>query len=811
MTFFSFQDITAAGDCRSLVTDVLGGKVSSDGRCAAVWRNGDNPTSVSVEKDKWYDHRMKEGGSIIDLCATAKFGGDKQKAQEFLGEWLRLTPKSKTRHANSIRCKYDKLIEDGWKEKARYFYRDETGETRHIVVRFWHPKKPGAKEFLQRTEQHWGTDGVRLLLYNLPQWKDSPNVIIVEGEKDADSLAMLGIPATCNVGGSGKWLPHYNDWLTGKDIVICRDNDDAGEEHTRLVSINALETARSVKVICPSGLEKGDITDWLTKEGGTKDKLRELIRAAEPLRRDVAVALAQDVSIDNAKRANAKPLSNCNEEENIVNGKIRIITVPRKLNEILADVNTRFLGFPRRLGEFQLFVHDRKTNETRFLKKTSALFAWMNTESDNTIVWKKTDGAPLRDELFYALMHSTRRYEKISAVPSFPDSADTYCTFGEIPPPSANLRTFFGFLDFFCPATPEHKTLIAAAILAPMFYIPSIPRPCWVIDAQDGASTGKTTLVESIATLYGSAIISTNQRQLRDKFDELIKRLVSADGRRRRFLLCDNVNGVFNSDRMSELITSSSINGLAPYGEGEESRPNDITYFITANSSQLNHDMSTRSFAIVLKMPESRDGWAERLNAYMKANQRQIIADIHYILSAQSKRPFTWKTRTRFPDFERFVLAAVCTDETHYNAVCECIRSEAENTDVEGERGAFIAEVITENLRKLDIQAEYITCFIRTEVIEKWFDPKRTSVSDIRNLAKQGFIRQFDKDIRRFPAHSCKERRSGLLWRAPAQVGTDVPIIGLTDATPSVVAIILNGVDEPKGNKASTAAQTVFD
>ena len=46
-------------------------------------------------------------------------------------------------------------------------------------------------------------DGVELVLYRLPEIQGQADVVIVEGEKDADALARLGIAATCNVMGAG--------------------------------------------------------------------------------------------------------------------------------------------------------------------------------------------------------------------------------------------------------------------------------------------------------------------------------------------------------------------------------------------------------------------------------------------------------------------------------------------------------------------------------------------------------------------------------------------------------------------------------
>ena len=41
-------------------------------------------------------------------------------------------------------------------------------------------------------------------------------------------------------------------------------------------------------------------------------------------------------------------------------------------------------------------------------------------------------------------------------------------------------------LNFFCPSTSTDRNLLAAFICAPLWYIPGIARPAWVIDSADG-------------------------------------------------------------------------------------------------------------------------------------------------------------------------------------------------------------------------------------------------------------------------------------------------------------------------------------
>ena len=53
----------------------------------------------------------------------------------------------------------------------------------------------------------WNIRGVRLVLYRLPELlkRATETVFICEGEKDVHSLEGLGVLATCNPMGAGKW------------------------------------------------------------------------------------------------------------------------------------------------------------------------------------------------------------------------------------------------------------------------------------------------------------------------------------------------------------------------------------------------------------------------------------------------------------------------------------------------------------------------------------------------------------------------------------------------------------------------------
>ncbi len=211
--------------------------------------------SVRLDKLTWFDHEAGQGGGYVELFKLA-------------GEPLNGT-------AADIIATYD--------------YRDEAGKLLFQVVR----KVP--KQFLQRRPSPsnpdvfiWNTNGVRHVLYRLPELlaaDPAQPVFITEGEKDADNLAALGLVATTNPGGAGKWRRDFADYLRGRDVVILPDNDEAGEKHATDVRHKLTGIARSVRILhLPDLPPKGDVSDWF-EAGRTAAELERL--ASETSERSV--------------------------------------------------------------------------------------------------------------------------------------------------------------------------------------------------------------------------------------------------------------------------------------------------------------------------------------------------------------------------------------------------------------------------------------------------------------------------------------------------------------------------------------------
>jgi putative DNA primase/helicase len=173
---------------------------------------------------------------------------------------------------------------------ARYDYRDENGDLLYQKIRY-EPKEFRIRKSDGAGGWSWSLGKCRRVLYRLPELiaaiKRGDPVLIVEGEKDVDNLALWGLVATTNYDGAGKWLEQYNGYFKGAVVINLRDNDPPGEKHGNLIGENLFTPGCEIAALYCSillpGLEEeehGDVTDWAEKHGGTKEKLLEIIAAA---------------------------------------------------------------------------------------------------------------------------------------------------------------------------------------------------------------------------------------------------------------------------------------------------------------------------------------------------------------------------------------------------------------------------------------------------------------------------------------------------------------------------------------------------
>ena len=219
--------------------------------------------SVIPSKGVFFDNHDGHGGGVLQFVMEMGFKS-KPEALDYLREFGLATEERRAVQVNG----HDKPKR---KIAATYDYVDEHGELLFQVVRY----TDGEPRFMQRRPDPenadnwiWSTKGVRKIPYRMPDLQEAlaheRPIWIVEGEKDVDNLARLGITATCNAGGAGKWPDDCTQALKGAHVVLCGDNDDPGRKHVERVAAAMQGIAASVTILALDGLpEKGDVSDWI--------------------------------------------------------------------------------------------------------------------------------------------------------------------------------------------------------------------------------------------------------------------------------------------------------------------------------------------------------------------------------------------------------------------------------------------------------------------------------------------------------------------------------------------------------------------
>lgn len=258
-------DVLAKVDFTEMFADIKGQKPSGENcvRGLCPFHDDHDPSfGVNLATGAWQCFTGCGSGGALDYLMR-RSGRSFKEVLIVIGDSLGLErPSGSTRDARDV----------------FYPYRDAHGMLVYEAVR-----KRG-KKFAQRRPDGkggwvWDLKGVTRVLYNLPDLitRRDETVYVVEGEKDADRLAGLGLLATTNSGGAKKWRPSYSDDLAGRDVVILPDNDEPGLRHAEMVAKSVVGKARSVRVVVLPGLgPKQDVSDWLDA-GGDCDQLEALV------------------------------------------------------------------------------------------------------------------------------------------------------------------------------------------------------------------------------------------------------------------------------------------------------------------------------------------------------------------------------------------------------------------------------------------------------------------------------------------------------------------------------------------------------
>ncbi len=257
----------------------LRGGIERCGPCPKC--GGEDRFSINTKKQVWNCRGCDIGGDVIELVKHLDGLDFNAAGRQLAGE------SNGNGHVSVAK-----------KTVTTYEYLDETGAVRFAVdrIQFLDAVKDGKfkKSFRQKRpdpdkpgEWLWNVDGVVKVPYRLPELIEAVAanhpILIVEGETKVDALAAIGVVATCNAGGAGKWPPEFGQlYLRGANVVLCPDNDEPGFKHINDVGVSLVGVAACTRVLILPGLAaKHDVKDWLAA-GGTREQLDALLENAPP-------------------------------------------------------------------------------------------------------------------------------------------------------------------------------------------------------------------------------------------------------------------------------------------------------------------------------------------------------------------------------------------------------------------------------------------------------------------------------------------------------------------------------------------------
>jgi hypothetical protein len=511
---------------------------------------------------------------------------------------------------------------------ATYDYTDAAGKLRFQVVRCT------PKTFRQRRPDpeepdgwRWDMAGVERVLYRLPDVlkakAEGRAVFCVEGEKDADALAALGVCATCNPGGAGKWADGYTATLTGARVVILPDKDPAGRRHAALVLRVLTGKARSVRVVeLPNrdGHAVKDAADWIGA-GGTVEELRAIVRTAPawtPPPDDTPATLPATPAAGVEGTA-GKP------RVLLPRGGQSITDAGRALGELLAKTERFFVrggavvklaqdpdGLPHLedvraaalASDFEAVAvlckadSDGDVTAATCSEQTAKLIAASAAFRDNMRPIHVLTRCPVLIERAGRLLQVSG-YDRESGILAAGAPAEAIGL-------AEARRLLCGLLDGFRFATPPDRARALAALVTPALVFGGLLRGRAPVDLgeADASQTGKGYRNKLTAAVYAQSVKTVTQQKsggvgsMEEAFDTALLRGAN-------FLALDNIRGRIDSPKIESFLTEDVYHARGPYREGAEIDPRRVCIMLTSNKADVTPDLANRCACVrLLKQPD---------------------------------------------------------------------------------------------------------------------------------------------------------------------------------------------------------------
>ena len=489
---------------------------------------------------------------------------------------------------------------------TKYCYYTKDNELSYLKFRA--DNSDGSKKFIfKQPNGTMGIDGLKHLLYNLPDVLKADTVYFVEGEKCADALIKLGYSATTlDRGANSKWQPEFSEWLKDKEVIILPDNDEPGMKYARTVKDGV---PWAVIKQLPDLDKKEDVFDWLQK-GHTIDEIEAIPETIlekteeedDSDTEEIKDRLTQSSALlDFIKKENVELFLNEEHEpyvEIFVGGHRE--TLPLKSEtfsnwlEYLYYRKTGKTILANNLNQVKnILAAEAKFGVTPCVKLNNRVAKhensfWYDLANDSYSAVKiSKDGWSVENstsKLFYRFNHQSKQV---------------------IPKTGGNINNLFKYINL-----KEYKLLFICWLVS--CYVPDIPHPMPIIYGEKGAAKSTTcALLKRLIDPSAVGNISLNKDE-----KSLILNL-----KKHYYLPFDNVSAISNdvSDTLCRAITGGALQQRKLYTDSEDCI---YTFKRCLTINGINNvanraDLLDRSILIEL----------ERISAENRKNEQDVYAD----------------------------------------------------------------------------------------------------------------------------------------------------------------------------------------
>ena len=482
----------------------------------------------------------------------------------------------------------------------QYDYCDATGALKYQVIRYKGRKNfmPHRPDPLHPSRWIYDLPENMRLPYGLNKVATAETIYIVEGEKDCQTLEALGLCASTNPFGAGKWVDAYNQHFAAKHIIILYDNDDPGKAHAQLVARNLQPVAATVRIVDLPGCEnKEDVTDWLSK-GHTLEELQQL------------VGITPQMQVGNTKASS----------KSIIEWTAGSYTdIARQIAPLMADTGRYYAR-----GGSACEIQQQGNSPTIKMLKPSD----MCSRFESVAVLTNASGEVTRanEQQAKLIICSEPFQNALPPLTLISQSAVLIERGGELVTITGYDRTsgiwaagtepqdvtlnnarqlLYEVLEGFNFVSHGDHARSLAAIITPALVFGGLLKgrvPLLTFEA-DESQTGKGHLNNCIAAFYGQTITTITQRKggVGSIEEQIARAMISGSS----FIGLDNLRGKIDLPSLESLLTSDLFLCRVPYHGDIPIDPKNSIFSATSNRAEFTRDLANRSSIIrILKQPE---------------------------------------------------------------------------------------------------------------------------------------------------------------------------------------------------------------